>query len=255
MSTASPWNARLYDGRHSFVWKLAGEALDLLAPVPGERVIDLGCGTGHLTAQIAERGAEVIGVDASPEMIAEARRTHPGVRFEIGDGRTFELGADFDAVFSNAALHWMPTLDVVFCRVHAHLRPGGRFVFEMGGARNLQAIHDAVRAALHESGAPLAAGNARNTYLSVAQACALLDGAGFEVHEARWIERPTPLDGEDGLRQWMVMFGGEWLKWVREEDRESFLASVERHARPSLWRDGIWIADYKRLRVQAVRQG
>src|SRR5688572_23689806 len=110
----STWNAKLYDSHHAFVWKLAGEVLDLLDARPGERVIDLGCGTGHLTAQIAERGAEVIGVDASADMVDQARREHPGVRFEVGDGRTFELGADFDAVFSNAALHWMPSLELVF---------------------------------------------------------------------------------------------------------------------------------------------
>src|SRR5688572_30299404 len=101
MAASNPWNAQLYDERHSFVWKLAGEVLDLLDPQPGERVIDLGCGTGHLTGQIAERGAGVIGIDASAEMIVKARRAHPAVRFEIGDGRTFELGAGFDAVFSN----------------------------------------------------------------------------------------------------------------------------------------------------------
>ncbi len=249
--TSAKWNPELYDGSHSFVWKLAGEVLALLDAKPGERVIDLGCGTGHITKQLADRGVDVVGVDASREMIAEARRLHPTLRFEIGDGRSFDLRESFDAVFSNAALHWMPEQERVFGRVFAHLRPGGRFVFEMGGARNLLAIRQAMAHGLHELGAPLAAAAESNSYLSVTQACALLDRAGFEVVHATWTDRPTPLEGERGLRAWIEMFGASWLAWVPERERERFFTLAENHARPHLFREGRWMADYTRLRVRA----
>ncbi len=251
--THAAWNAELYDESHSFVWKLTAEVLGLLDPKPGERMIDLGCGTGHLAQHLAERGVAIIGVDASAEMIAKARRTYPGLHFEIADGRTFDVGAGFDAIFSNAALHWMPEQERVFARVFAQLRPGGRFVFEMGGTRNVLAIREALDHGLSEIGAPLAAGNGSKTYLSVNQACAKLDRAGFEVTHATWSERPTLLEGEQGLRNWTLMFGAAWLEWVPALARERFFAAAEEHARPRLFHNGSWIADYKRLRVRAVR--
>ena len=251
--TKAAWNAELYDESHSFVWKLTAEIVALLDPQPAERIIDLGCGTGHLAQQLADRGIDIVGVDASAEMISKARQTYPGLRFEVADGRSFDVGADFDAVFSNAALHWMPEQERVFARVFAQLRPGGRFVFEMGGARNVLAIRGALDHGLRSIGAPLAAGNGSKTYLSVNQACAKLDRAGFEVTHATWSERPTLLEGEQGLRNWVLMFGAAWLEWVPLREREKFFAAVEAHARPRLFHDGNWIADYKRLRVRAVR--
>ncbi|MBK8178713.1 MAG: methyltransferase domain-containing protein [Planctomycetes bacterium] len=248
------WNPDLYDGRHAFVWKLTDEVLSLLAAEPEERIIDLGCGTGHLTQRISERGAEVVGVDASETMVAKARAAYPGLRFVLADAARLDLGTDFDAVFSNAALHWMRDQQRVFERVHAHLRPKGRFVFEMGGAGNLAAVSEAVGLALREEGAPLAAIGEKNRYLSLNRACALLDRAGFEVATATLTERPTPLEGELGLRSWIEMFGGVWLQWVEAARREEFLARVEHHARPRLFREGRWIADYRRLRVQALRR-
>lgn len=251
--TDAIWNAELYDGKHSFVWKRTTEVLGLLDPRPGERMLDLGCGTGHLTQHLAGIGVEIIGVDASLEMAAKARYSYPGLRFVVADGRDFDLGSGFDAVFSNAALHWMSDQQRVFERVFAHLRPGGRFVFEMGGVRNLLAIREALAHALGLIGAPADAAGGRMTYLSVNQACALLDSAGFEVSSATWTERETPLEGPDGLRNWVEMFGDAWLQWVPKERREEFFAAVEAHARPRLFREDQWIADYKRLRVRAVR--
>jgi trans-aconitate 2-methyltransferase len=123
----------------------------------------------------------------------------------------------------------------------------------MGGARNVLAIREAIEHGLREIGAPRAAAEGGKTYLSVNQACALLDREGFEVLPATWTERPTPLEGTDGLRKWIEMFGGGWTAGVQPEDRERFLALVEQHARPALFQGGAWIADYKRLRVRAIR--
>jgi len=251
--SSNVWNPKLYDESHSFVWKLAGEVCRLLDAKPGERVLDLGCGTGHLTRQIADAGVDVVGLDVSREMIEQARREHPTVRFEIADGHAFELGERFDAVFSNAALHWMPELDRVFSRVHAHLKPGGRFVFEMGGAGNLTAVRGAIELALRELGLSSEAPGAPKNYLSVTQACAMLDRTGFQVVNAIRVDRPTKLEGAEGLRKWIEMFGGAWLAHVPDGQRERFFALAEQHARPSLFREGLWVADYKRLRVRAFR--
>src|SRR5688572_11002406 len=134
MSTA--WSPQLYEGQHSFVWKYGADLLPLLAPQPGERIIDLGCGTGRLTAQIAESGAEVIGVDRSPEMIGQARQNFPKLRFLLADIASFESPEPADAVFSNAALHWVTDAEAAARNVARSLRPGGRFVAEFGGKRN-----------------------------------------------------------------------------------------------------------------------
>ena len=139
------WDAKLYDDKHSFVWKHGASLVELLSPKPGESVLDLGCGTGHLTAQIAEAVASVLGIDSSPQMIDEARRIFPDVRFEVQDARSLPYTEQFDAVFSNAALHWIKEAEQVVQGVSRALKPGGRFVAEFGGKGNVQAILAAVR--------------------------------------------------------------------------------------------------------------
>src|SRR6202043_2259805 len=101
------WDANLYDAKHAFVWKYGADLVPLLAPQPGERILDIGCGTGHLTAQIAESGARLVGVDRSPEMVKAARKVYPNLQFEVADARALRFHNEFDAVFSNATLHWI----------------------------------------------------------------------------------------------------------------------------------------------------
>nr|MBA2363973.1 class I SAM-dependent methyltransferase [Chloroflexia bacterium] len=120
------WNTSLYDESHSFVWQRGEELVDLLSPQPDERVLDLGCGTGHLTARIAATGATVVGIDSDPGMIEAARRHYPHIAFEVADGTAFEVSRPYDAVFSNAALHWMRPPERVAECIHRALRPGGR---------------------------------------------------------------------------------------------------------------------------------
>jgi len=127
------WNPEFYDARHSFVWQRGADLIDLLDPQTEERILDLGCGTGHLTAQIAARGAEVMGIDSSAEMIEEARKHYPALEFRVADARDFSLGQPVDAVFSNAALHWIQPAERVVSCVWKALKPGGRFVAEFGG--------------------------------------------------------------------------------------------------------------------------
>src|SRR5437763_12042671 len=141
------WDATLYDDRHGFVHRLGAGVVDLLDAKPGERVLDVGCGTGHLTKKIAEAGASVVGVDASPAMIAEARRNFPDLKFEIADAAAMRFDQSFDAVFSNAALHWVRPPEAAVARMYEVLRPGGRLVIEMGGKGNVRRVLDAAAAA------------------------------------------------------------------------------------------------------------
>jgi trans-aconitate methyltransferase len=245
------WDPHLYDHKHSFVWKHGAALLDLLAPRSGEAILDLGCGTGHLTAQIAAAGAAVIGLDNSPAMVEEARRTYPNFRFEIGDARCLSSLEQFDAVFSNAALHWIPDAEAVVHGVARALKLGGRFVAEFGGRGNVRAI----AGAMHRATQALGLGSPESPWYfpGIAEYAALLERHGLEVTFATLFDRPTPLEGEAGLRHWVQMFGGHVLSRVPPERREDFFRDVEDAARPVLFREGRWVADYRRLRVVACR--
>lgn len=247
----SPWDAGLYDDRHSFVWKHGASVVELLGPRPGERILDLGCGTGHLTARIAEAGARVVGIDSSAEMIAEARRGYPGLRFEVADARDFALDEPFDAVFSNAVLHWVKPPERAVACIRRTLAPGGRFVAELGGRGNVAAIIAALETA---AGAMGVEGWEHPWYYpSIGEYAALLESDGLEVTHAVLFDRPTPLEGDDGLRNWATMFARDLVERVPPAARESFFRRVEDAARGSLRRDGAWFADYRRLRVVARR--
>jgi len=244
------WDADAYDGAHAFVYEYGADLLDLLEPRPDERVLDVGCGTGHLAAEIAATGAEVVGIDASAEMVAEAREHHPETEFVHADAREFEAAAPFDAVFSNAALHWITEQDAVLDSVAGALRPGGRFVAELGGTGNVAAIVDAVRAAAADRGYDV---ESPWYFPGVGEHATRLEAHGFEVRYARLFDRPTELDdGRDGLAQWLGMFGDGLLAPVPDDEREAVVADVEDRLRGELFADGTWTADYRRLRFLAV---
>lgn len=249
---AAAWNAEHYRARHAFVFESSADlAGSWLEPQAGERILDLGCGTGELTARIAQSGAEVVGVDASPEMIAGAKAAYKDVTFEVVDAHALAFQAEFDAVFSNAALHWMKPLDTVFARVADALKPGGRLVLEMGGAGNVQTVIDAVNHATHTLGLP----EAPHPWIfpSTAQLATLLESAGLRVERTHWFARPSVLKGEDGFRAWLEGFGGAWLAPLSAADRAAVLVEAEAYARPKLWNGAEWVADYRRLRAVAVK--
>jgi trans-aconitate methyltransferase len=241
------WNAKLYDDRHAFVWKHGASLVELLAPKPGEHILDLGCGTGHLTAHIAAAGALVLGIDASSAMIDEARNAYPALRFEVADARALTFDRSFDAVFSNAALHWVKEAAAAVKGIARALKPGGRFVAEFGGHGNVRLI----LAAMQELVGPHAV--SPWYFPGIGEYAGLLERHGMEVTFATLFDRPTPLEGADGLRQWVTMFGGSILNRVPVEQRDAFFEQLEDRLRPTLWRDGAWIADYRRLRVVALR--
>lgn len=243
------WNPRDYAANAGFVPALGNAALELLAPQPGEAILDLGCGDGVLTKRIAEAGADVLGVDASEGMLAAARDL--GLTVEQADGQALAFEARFDAVFSNAALHWMPNQRAVADGVFRALKPGGRYVGECGGFGNIAAIRTALRAVLGAHGFSPDSGGGQ-TYLTAEAFTEIHGQAGFTDIEARIIPRPTPLP--TGIRGWLKTFRAGFLDeaGVPEAARARVVDEVEALLAPAL-RDaaGNWSADYVRLRWQA----
>ncbi|MFO7833130.1 MAG: methyltransferase domain-containing protein [Halohasta sp.] len=243
------WNASTYDDAHSFVYEYGEDVVDLLDPQPDERILDLGCGTGHLTQQIAEAGATAVGLDQSAEMVEAARERFPDCEFVHADARGFTVDEPFDAVFSNAALHWIPEQDAVLDSVVDALRPGGRFVAELGGHGNIAAIVSATHAEL------AARGYERPMpwyFPTVGEYASRLEAHGLEVRYTRLFDRPTELDGEDGLATWLEGFGDSLLAGLSEADQQSVIEGVEARLREEYFFEGSWTADYRRLRVVAV---
>ncbi|MFS0837124.1 class I SAM-dependent methyltransferase [Paenibacillus sp. 1P03SA] len=245
------WDAGHYDKQMHFVSKLGKGVVDLLGPVEGESVLDLGCGTGSLAGQMALLGAEVTGVDFSETMIEEARQKYPELRFEVGDARTYRSGRTFDAVFSNAALHWVPQADEAARTVAEALRPGGRFAAEFGGFGNVARIERAIHEAVREEGIDP---EPRNPWYfpTIGEYTGVLERAGLDVRYAERFDRPTPLPGgEQAVRHWLHAFAGSFFAGTDAAARERITRSVEERLRPELFRDGTWTGDYCRIRVLA----
>lgn len=242
------WDPQRYARNARFVADLAGPLLDLLAPQAGEDILDLGCGDGHLSRKIAGCGAKVRGIDSSHEQVAAARAM--GVDAEVGCGMNLKFAAEFDAVFSNAALHWMLRPDAVVAGVWRALRPGGRFVAEMGGAGNVDLILRALVRALDARGHD---GRAAVPWYfpGPEEHRKRLEKAGFQVDVIELIPRPTPLPG--ALSGWLQTFAESFINVLQDDDqRRAYMEEVERSLAPHL-KDGagVWSADYVRLRFHA----
>jgi trans-aconitate methyltransferase len=251
-TTNNIWNPVSYERNHAFVWQYGQDLVQLLNPQPQERILDLGCGTGQLTAQLAAAGAEVTGLDQSPEMIAQAKANYPEIAFSIADARQFQVAHPFDAVFSNATLHWILKPDAAISCIHRALKPRGRFVAEFGGKGNVQTIISALNQALNDLS--LLALRHPWYFPSVSDYTTRLEQQGFEVVQAQLFDRPTRLEaGEAGLANWLQMFANSQLDLLTPDQQAQVIDSVETQLRPILYQAGTWIADYRRLRVVAVR--
>jgi SAM-dependent methyltransferase len=246
MSTQS-WQADRYATNARFVADLGMPVVELLAPQTGERVLDLGCGDGALTAKLAATGVDVVGVDASAEMIEAARGR--GLDARVMPGENLGFAAEFDAVFSNAALHWMPDADAVIAGARRVLKPGGRFVGEFGGHGNVAAIVVALVAVLVRRGHDGAA--AIPWYFPTADAYrAKLEHHGFAVDRIELIPRPTPLPTD--MAGWLDTFAENFFSRLEPNERPEARAEVLALLRPCLCdHDGRWTADYVRLRFAA----
>lgn len=248
---AQQWDSKLYDNQHKFVSNYGSDLLILLKPQNGELILDLGCGTGTLTNEIAESGAKVIGIDSSENMINQAKTNYPKVEFIIADGHKFNFTYQFDAVFSNAALHWMIHPEQVLEKIYACLKPGGRFVFEMGGHSNIEKVLNSIIITANKFGLTYA--DVINYYPKLGTYSSMLEYAGFKVNYAQTIERPTKLEGNEGLRNWVKMFRNNIIQQIPESKQEAFFTALEETAKSTLFQNGIWWADYVRLRGIATK--
>jgi SAM-dependent methyltransferase len=249
MTAGQTWDPERYARHARFVSDLGQPVVELLDPQPGERILDLGCGDGALTEKLSALGATVVAVDASPEQVAAARARGLDARVADGEALTFE--AEFEAVFSNAALHWMKRPDAVVDGVRRALRPGGRFVAECGGQGNVARIVAALEAALRRRGRDPDAANPWH-FAGPDECRRRLEDRGFVVKAMALFPRPTPLPGD--MADWLATFAGAFTSVVPPDERPALVAEVCEELRPHLLdANGIWTTDYVRLRFAAVR--
>lgn len=246
-SPSQQWSAQGYRQNAAFVAEYGAVLLDILKPVKGERVLDLGCGDGVLTLRLSERGASVIGVDGSPDMVAAAQSR--GIDARVMDGHQLTFDREFHSVFSNAALHWMRDPDAVLAGVCRALIANGRFIGEFGGHGNVAAIVTAIYAALEAAGVDADRFNPWY-FPSVEAYRAKLENHGFAVEYIELIARPTPLP--TGIEGWLATFANPFLHDFNDADKRAVLDHIRRLLKPSLCDEqGRWSADYVRLRFAA----
>ncbi len=246
-ATTTDWDPAVYARNARFVADYGKSLIDWLSPQPGERILDLGCGDGALTEELVASGANVVGVDASPRQIEAARRR--GLRALVVDGHELAFDAEFDAVFSNAALHWMQRPDEVLAGVARALKPGGRFVGEFGGEGNVASIVTALRNGLQRRGIDYGSLNPWY-YPPVDEYRGKLERAGFRVDEIVLFPRPTPLPGD--ITGWLETFAPRFTVGMSPAERTDLFTEIANELRPQLLHDGKWIVDYVRLRFRAV---
>ena len=241
------WTSETYRTNAAYVPALGAAVLELLSPQPGERILDLGCGEGSLTERIVAAGASVVGVDVSEDMVAGARARSLDAR--VMDAVRLSFDGEFDAVFSNAALHWVRDHDAMLAGVYRALKPGGRFVAEFGGHGNIAAIQVAIRSVLARRQWKT---NIHRFYATPAEYAARLESHGFRVMQIDLIPRPTPLP--TGIRGWLETFERTTLDGISPAEREPFIAEVEDLLREEICDSaGNWTAHYVRLRFRSCK--
>jgi trans-aconitate methyltransferase len=255
MSSVHNWQPELYDNKLGFVSQFGKGVVELLSPKSGERILDLGCGTGDLSWEISKSGAKVVGMDLSANMIDQAKRKYPGIDFVIGNAEEFTFEETFKAVFSNASLHWMKRADNVIRSVKNVLEKDGRFVVEFGGKGNIEKIVEAISNVLSKDYG-IDANDLNPWYFpSIGEYSILLEQQGFRVTYAVHFDRPTKLeDGESGLNVWLAgLAADDFFKGFSETEKRDIFNKVSELAKKDLYKDGVWYADYKRLRIVALK--
>jgi trans-aconitate methyltransferase len=248
------WNSTLYDQSHGFVSKYGEGILSYLNPKPTERILDLGCGTGDLTKQISLTGATVIGTDSSPEMILKAKSKFPEIQFHQMDARGLEFDIQFDAIFSNAVLHWIPEKEIVIEKMYSQLTDNGRIVLEFGGKGNNQQMLKALRDVFLKRGYVSNAKIDCWYYPSIGEYSTELEKQNFRVVHAEHFDRITPLKGNQGIKDWFLMFGDYLFAGIKDREKDDILDEVQDKLKETHFIDGVWNADYKRIRIVAVKE-
>lgn len=239
------WNAKGYQDQCSYVWQHGESLLAQLNAQVGECILDLGCGTGQLTAAIAQAGAQVMGLDSDRAMVKQAKANYPNLTFQVADAANFQIEAPVDAVFSNAVLHWVTQSEAAIDCITKALKPGGRFVAELGGQGNVQSILDALATVTHRQ-------DLNPWYFpSLIEYVTQLEAAGLTVEFAHLFDRPTPL-GEAGLAGWLEMFSQRFFSELSPQAWADIVSAIEAQI-PQQYQNGEWIADYRRLRVIALK--
>ena len=246
------WDAETYAQKFSFVARY-GEGLVEMIHGEGLSVLDLGCGDGSLTQLIAQKGHHVLGLDASPDLVKRARDHYPELQFVLADAVEMEVpGESFDVVFSNAVLHWIPRekQSVVLSRIFCALKPGGRFIFELGGYGNTDSVHAALRCEMERRGLNY---TMPFYFPTIGEYAQLVEQSGLLMRKAILFDRPTLLANPDGLRNWINMFVQDPFNGISPAVKSQIITAVVEQLRPSLYRDGTWCIDYVRLRGEAER--
>lgn len=247
------WNAKDYSQKHDFVFEYGRDVVSLLAPQTGESILDIGCGTGELTAEISETGANIIGIDLSEDMLQQAKQRFPLIDFRYQDIRELTLSNTFDAVFSNAVLHWIPKEDQPsVCRnISQALKPNGRFIAEFGGFGNHSAIIAAETSIWRKYGYDY---QPSLYFPTISEYTTLLESHGFLVHTALLFPRLTKLkDDEAGMVNLIEMFHARFMENIEDEQRRIMIREVAEQLRENFYHDGTWYADYVRIRISAQK--
>lgn len=249
------WNTKLYKDKHAFVFEYGENLIELLEAKPDETILDLGCGTGELTDKISQLSSNVIGMDFSPEMIASAKANFPELQFFVKDATNFNFDIQFDAIFSNATLHWV--LDYKSCvkSMYENLTYGGKLVLEFGGKDNVGLIVKTLRNYLKQYDYKTQSQLKQWYFPSLGEYSQILETAGFRVIMAQHYDRPTELrESENGIKDWIEMFAKNFFAGVSSNDKSKILELIQEDLRPELFYDGKWYADYKRLRIVAIKE-
>jgi 2-isopropylmalate synthase len=247
--TKQNWNAEQYQKDASFVSQLGTPVLELLAPQSAEKILDLGCGDGTLTLQIQNRDCEVLGIDSSESMIAKAQAK--GLKAQVLSAEKIDYHHQFDAVFTNAVLHWVDDIDAVVTNVYRALKANGKFIGEFGGQGNIQALTSQMSATFQEFPE---FGEFHNPWYfpSTEEFALVLERTGFQIQYIELISRPTPL--KSGIENWLDIFANNITNHLNSEQKEIFIAEVTKKLKPLIFSETEgWVADYVRIRFKTLK--
>ncbi|MCH3963889.1 MAG: methyltransferase domain-containing protein [Clostridium sp.] len=243
------WNSKLYDSKHDFVAEYGKDLLEFIQDDRTQKILDLGCGTGVLTAEIAKLCDYVLGIDSSSEMIEKARQAYPNLDFQVMDALEIPCEQKWDVVFSNAVFHWISNHDLLLRKIKDSLKSPGKLICEFGAYGNIKIIEQGFSAVLQDMGITY---NSRFTFPTVDTFSQLLIKNGFSIKKIYDFDRPTPLkNGNKGLYNWAMQFFEADLERFSASEQNLILKNLMAKVRDELWNGTCWIADYRRLRVIA----